>query len=81
MVGVPNMSLLKSLRRQGPLQQSSQKMSKLSEIESRVESLEETIDLVADKKVLLQIKRALDDVKRGRYRDYDSVEQIKANIG
>lgn len=56
-------------------------MSKLSEIESRVESLEETIDLVADKKVLLQIKRALDDVKRGRYRDYDSVEQIKAKIG
>lgn len=56
-------------------------MSKLSELESRVESLEETINLVADKKVLLQIKRALDDVKRGRYRDYDSIEQIKANIG
>ncbi len=55
--------------------------SKLSEIESRVESLEETIDLVSDRKVLLQIKRALEDVKRGRYRDYDSVEQLKAKIG
>ncbi len=55
--------------------------SKLSEIESRVESLEETIDIVGDKKVLLQIKRALDDLKRGRCKDYDSVEQLKANIG
>jgi len=36
---------------------------------------------VADKRVLLQIKRALDDLKRGRYRDYDSVEQLKAKIG
>jgi hypothetical protein len=55
--------------------------SKLSEIESRVESLEETIDIMGDKKVLLQIKLALDDVKQGRYRDYDSVEQLKASVG
>lgn len=54
--------------------------SKLSEIESRVESLEETIDIVGDKKTLRQIKLALDDVKRGRYRDYDSVEQLKASV-
>ncbi len=56
-------------------------MSKLSEIESRVESLEETIDLVANKKVLLSIKRALDDLKRGRYKDYDSVRQLRASVG
>jgi hypothetical protein len=31
--------------------------------------------------VLLQIKLALDDVKQGRYRDYDSVEQLKASVG
>ncbi len=74
-------SRLKSLRRRDRVWQTSRKMSKLSEIESRVESLEETIDLVGDKKVLLQIKRALDDVKRGRYKDYDSVEQLKANVG
>jgi hypothetical protein len=55
--------------------------SRLSEIESRVESLEETIDIVGDKKMLLQIKRALDDVKRGRYKDYDSLEQLKASVG
>ena len=55
--------------------------SKLSEIESRVESLEETIDIVGDRKTLLQMKRALDDVKRGRYKDYDGVEQLKASIG
>ena len=45
--------------------------SKLSEIESRVESLEETIDIASDRKVLLQIKLALDDLKQGRYKDYD----------
>jgi hypothetical protein len=55
--------------------------SKLSEIESRVESLEETIDIASDRKVLLQIKLALDDLKQGRYKDYDSVEQLKAGIG
>jgi hypothetical protein len=31
--------------------------------------------------VLLQIKLALDDLKQGRYKDYDSVEQLKAGIG
>jgi hypothetical protein len=55
--------------------------SKLSEIEGRVERLEETIDIVGDKKALLQIKLALDDVKQGRFKDYDSVEQLKANTG
>lgn len=55
--------------------------SKLSEIESRVESLEETIDIVGDKKVLSQLKRALDDVKSGRYKDYDSAEQLRAAVG
>ena len=55
--------------------------SRLSKIESRVESLEETIDIVGDKKTLLQIKLALDDVKRGRYKDYENVEQLKASLG
>lgn len=45
--------------------------TKLHRIEDRLESLEETVEVLADKKLLGAIKKSLDDIKAGRYKDLD----------
>jgi hypothetical protein len=51
--------------------------TKLRQMEDRIEGLEETMEILADKKLLGSIKRALDDIKSGRYRDYADVKEFK----
>ena len=53
---------------------------KLRRIEERLDTLEETIEILADRKLLRQVSRALDDIRKGRYKDYDDVEEFKAEF-
>lgn len=53
---------------------------KLRGIEERLERLEETVEALADRKLLGTIKRALDDIKKGRYKDYDDVSEFRAKF-
>ena len=43
--------------------------SQFRKMEEKLESLEETVEVLADKKLLASIKRSLDDIEHGRYRD------------
>ncbi len=45
-------------------------------IEERLDGLEETVEILADKKLLKEIKRSLDDIKKGRYKDYNDVNEF-----
>ena len=45
-------------------------------IEERLDGLEERVEIYADKKLLKEIKRSLDDIKRGRYKDYKDVNEF-----
>ncbi len=54
--------------------------TKLHRIEDRLESLEETVEILADKKLLGAIKKSLDDIKAGRYRDFKDVKEYKARF-
>jgi hypothetical protein len=51
--------------------------SEFRKMEAKLESLEETMDVLADKTLLLSIKRSLDDIKQGRYKDYPNVKQFR----
>jgi hypothetical protein len=46
-------------------------------IEERIGNLEESLDLLADKKLLASIRKSLDDIKAGKYSDYDNVTKFK----
>ena len=54
--------------------------TKLHRIEDRLESLEETVEVLADKKLLGAIKKSLDDIKAGRYRDFKDAREYKARF-
>lgn len=54
--------------------------TKLRRIEKRLDTLEETIEVLADRKLLRQVSRALEDVRTGRYKDYDDVEVFNASF-
>ena len=51
--------------------------SKLREMEDRLESLEETVNVLADRKLLLSIRKSLAEIKQGRYKDYRSVKEFR----
>lgn len=51
--------------------------SKLREMEDRLESLEETVNVIADRKLLLSIRKSLAEIKQGRYKDYRSVKMFR----
>ena len=51
--------------------------SKLREMEDRLESLEETVNVIADRKLLLSIRKSLAEIKQGRYKDYRSVKEFR----
>ena len=53
---------------------------KIRRIEERLEGLEETIEVLADKKMLKNIKQSLDDIKKGRYKDYADVKEFRAKF-
>jgi len=58
----------------------SNSQAKLKRIEQRLDGLEDTIEILVDKKTLASIKKSLDDIKAGRYKDYSSVEQFRTEF-
>lgn len=54
--------------------------AKLRAMENRIEGLEETLEVLADKKTLDSIRKSLEDVKSGRYRDYAGVKELRARL-
>ena len=46
-------------------------------MEDRLESLEETVNVLADRKLLLSIRKSLAEIKQGRYKDYRSVKEFR----
>lgn len=59
-------------------------MSRLEErvkkLEGKVGELEETVEILSDKKLLKSIKEGLDDLKSRRYKIYKSVEEMKRDF-
>ncbi len=53
--------------------------AKIRKIERRLSSLEETVEILADKKLLKSISESLEDIKAGRYTEYKSLEDLKAD--
>jgi hypothetical protein len=49
-------------------------------VERRLEELEETVEILADKKLLRSIERGLEDVREGRYKKYASVDSLFKDI-
>lgn len=54
--------------------------SQLKQIQERLDGLEETMDILADKKVLASLRKSLEDIKSGRYKDYRDVKQFKREL-
>jgi hypothetical protein len=54
--------------------------SKVVSIERRLEELEETIEILGDKKVTRSIARGLKDLKEGRFRTYKDVDSLLKGI-
>lgn len=51
--------------------------TKLRRIEDRLEGIVETMEILADKKLLISIKKSLDDIKSGKYKDYADVKEFR----
>lgn len=54
--------------------------AQIRKIKNRLSSLEETVGILADKKLLKSIKESLDDFKAGRFTEYKNLEDLKAEI-
>jgi len=52
----------------------------LRQIQQRLDGLEDAIEILADKRTLASIKKALSDIKNGRYKDYRNVKQFRAEF-
>ncbi|MGH9921670.1 MAG: hypothetical protein ACRD38_02845 [Nitrososphaerales archaeon] len=56
-------------------------MSRLAErvkkLENKIGELEETMEILSDKRLLTSIKAGLDDMKSGKYKIFKSVEEMK----
>ncbi|MDG6995824.1 MAG: hypothetical protein JRN52_07870 [Nitrososphaerota archaeon] len=53
---------------------------RLRKLEHRVDELEETLDIMADKKLLKSIQSGLSDYKKGRYKKYKDVETMFSDL-
>ena len=49
-------------------------------IERRLEELEETMEILSDKKLLRGIDRGLTDLLKGRYKKYENVDALFKDI-
>jgi predicted transcriptional regulator len=49
-------------------------------IEKRLEELEETIEILGDKKTTRSIERGLRDLQQGRFRKYENVNELLKGI-
>ncbi len=54
--------------------------TKVVSIEKRLEELEETMDILGDKKTTRSIERGLRDLQKGRFRRYESVSELLKGI-
>ncbi len=54
--------------------------AQIRKIERRLSSLEETVEILADKKLLKSIRKSLDDIRAGRYTEYKDLEELKAEL-
>ena len=50
--------------------------NKIVSIERRLDDLEETMEIMGDKKAIRSIERGLKDLQEGRFRRYESVEAL-----
>ena len=53
---------------------------RMRRLENRVEELEETIEIMSDKKLLRSIERGLADLRHGKYKRYEGTESLFADI-
>ena len=49
-------------------------------IRQRLDDIEETMEILADKKTLASIRKSLADIKAGRYTDYRDVKQFRKDF-
>jgi hypothetical protein len=54
--------------------------NKIVSIEKRLDDLEETMEILGDKKTIRSIERGLKDLREGRFRRYESVEALFKEI-
>lgn len=54
--------------------------TKVISIEKRLEELEETIDILGDKKTVRSIERGLKDLQQGRFRRFENVDELLKGI-
>ncbi len=54
--------------------------NKIVSIEKRLDELEETMEILGDKKTTRSIERGLKDLRQGRFRKYASVEALLEKI-
>ncbi len=58
----------------------SNSQAELKRIKKRLDDIEETMEILADKKTLAGIKKSLNDIKAGRYKDYRDVKQFRTEF-
>lgn len=49
---------------------------KIVSMERRLDDLEETLEIMGDKKTVRSIERGLKDLREGRFRTYESVDTL-----
>jgi len=54
--------------------------TKVISIEKRLEELEETIDILGDKKTVRSIESGLKDLQQGRFRRFENVDELLKGI-
>ena len=54
--------------------------TKVISIEKRLEELEETIDILGDKKTVRSIENGLKDLQQGRFRRFENVDELLKGI-
>ncbi len=54
--------------------------TKVVSIEKRLEELEETMDILGDEKTVRSIKRGLRDLRQGRLRRYENVDELLKGV-
>jgi hypothetical protein len=55
--------------------------SKVVSIEKRLEELEETVEILGDRKTTSSIARGLRDLKEGRFHKYKDADELLKGIG
>jgi tetrahydromethanopterin S-methyltransferase subunit B len=53
---------------------------RVKKLEERVDELEESMEILGDSKTLENIRRGLEDLKAGRFKVYDDVDEYIAEL-